>query len=107
LIAAVEIEIEIEMDPVYYQVALESQKQWQDEHPDYQKQPSLALALDSSIIRAAHRQNRHFRKHEVMFLADDDLIVKTLDVAPTRSISVILSEPEGAQIATNFGLIPA
>ena len=25
-------------DPVYHQVALESQKQWRDEHPDYQKQ---------------------------------------------------------------------
>jgi hypothetical protein len=25
-------------DPEYHQVALESQKQWRDEHPDYQKQ---------------------------------------------------------------------
>jgi hypothetical protein len=26
------------MDPEYHQVTLESQKQWREEHPDYQKQ---------------------------------------------------------------------
>jgi hypothetical protein len=74
-------------DAEYHQVALESQKQWRDEHPDYQKQ---RRGKNSQAVKSnRQRQRQRDQKRRLRRLLDKNnlaseqvLILQSLSLSP-------------------------
>jgi hypothetical protein len=76
-------------DAEYHQVALESQKQWRDEHPDYQKQRRGKNSQAVKSNRQRQRQRQRDQKRRLRRLLDKNnlaseqvLILQSLSLSP-------------------------